>query len=98
MLRVSRYQMPGYTRPVCGGRIIHIGATGYRQCCEQPIQCYPEAVHSLIRLLADAEAAEYGTQQIVSGELAGDLIESLLRLSQFFCHQLAGLQLLEAMQ
>ena len=48
--------------------------TGYLQCCEQPLWCYPEAVHSMILSFADAEVAEYRSQQIIGSELAGDRV------------------------
>ena len=45
------------------------------------------------RLLADAETGKNPSQQIVGGELAGDLGEGLLRQSQFFRRQFAALLL-----
>src|SRR5579883_2143570 len=41
-------------------------------------------------LLADTEAAEDPAQQILAGELPGDLVERLLRAAQLLGHQLTG--------
>lgn len=91
MLRASRYQIRGYPRRSWQGEVIHTGVTGYWQGCEQADKRCPEVVHSMISLLADAKAAEYGAKQIVGSEFAGDCIECLLGLAQFFCYQFARL-------
>ncbi len=41
-------------------------------------------------LFPDTETGKYFPQQVVAGELAGNLVQSLLRFAQLFGHQLAG--------
>src|SRR5437763_265445 len=50
---------------------------------------------SKYRLLADTEAREDPSQQVVAGELPGDFVECLLRRPQLLRDQLAGAVLLE---
>jgi hypothetical protein len=48
-----------------------------------------------VRLLPDAEARENPPQQIITGELTSDFVESLLSPAKLFSHELAGATLLE---
>src|SRR5262249_34041071 len=44
-------------------------------------------------LLADAESREDARQQVLAGELPGDLAQGLLRAAQLLGHELAGARL-----
>src|ERR1700730_9781057 len=47
------------------------------------------------RLLADAEAGKDPAQEVVGGELAGDLVQGLLGAAKLFGYELAGAAVLE---